>query len=84
MKDLSEARRFRLFVPPPPKPPPPFRFARMEEGEEQPLVELQQPGVLDTEMVQPALRMVATAAHTPEDMAEFGQVLREVVAEIVR
>lgn len=48
------------------------------------LVELQRPGVLDTAMVQPALRMVATAAHTPEDMAEFGGVLREVVAEMVR
>lgn len=48
------------------------------------LVELQRPGVLDGELVQPALRMVATAAHTAADMTEFGAALREVVTKLVR
>lgn len=48
------------------------------------LVELQRPGVLDSGAVQPALRMLATAEHTVEDVREFGEMLRAVVAEVLR
>lgn len=61
-------------------------LAAIREGllERGALVELQRPGVLDGGQVQPALRMLATAAHTVDDVREFGAMLREAVGAVLR